>query len=114
MVKIKSIIQTARQSIRETFKLLWQFKWYIFPYILFYSVLSLFYLTPSPKQYYYWRDKSWYEYNTESYLALTELMLIIFALLFFVGTSNMRNHPRIAKLIFLSSLYFLAVFLDMM
>lgn len=54
-------------------------------------------------------NKEWFTYNRQTYVALTELMLIIFALLFLVGTSNMRNHPLLAKLIFLSSLFFGAV-----
>lgn len=100
------------QSVTETFKLLWRFKWYIFPYALFYFILLSFYLTPSPKQYNIWMNEVWFVYNQSVYLALTKLMLIIFALLFLVGTSNMRNHPTLAKLIFLSSLFFGAVFLE--
>jgi len=101
-----------KQSAMETFKLLWRFKWYIFPYILFYLILLSFYLSPSPKQYNIWMNEVWFVYNQSFYLALTKLMLIIFALLFLVGTSNMRNHPILAKLIFLSSLFFGAVFLE--
>lgn len=101
-----------KQSVTETFKLLWRFKWYVFPYILFYLILLSFYLSPSPKQYNIWMNEVWFIYNQSFYLALTKLMLIIFALLFLVGTSNMRNHPILAKLIFLSSLFFSAVFLE--
>ena len=110
--KMKQITDTVTQSIKETFKLLWQFKWYIFPYIMFYIVLASFYLSPSPKQYNIWMNKEWFVYDKSLYLALTKLMLVIFGLLFFVGTSNMRNHPMIAKLIFLSSLFFGAIFLE--
>ena len=110
--KIKSIFPTVKQSAKETFKLLWQFKWYILPYIAFYIVLISFYLSPSPKQYNIWMNKEWFVYDKSIYLALTKLMLVIFALLFIVGTSNMRNHPILAKLIFLSSLFFGAIFLE--
>ena len=105
-------LKKVKQSLSETFKLLWQFKWYMLPYSLFYFVLLSFYLSPSPKQYNIWVNEVWFVYNQSLYLALTKLMLIIFALLFFVGTSNMRNHPLLAKLIFLSSLFFGAVFLE--
>ena len=101
-----------KKNLLMTFKLLWQFKWYICPYLLFYVILLMFYISPSPKQYNIWMNKEWFTYNRQTYVALTELMLIIFALLFLVGTSNMRNHPLLAKLIFLSSLFFGAVFLE--
>ena len=104
--------EKIRQTMSQTFKLLWQFKWYILPYIAFYIVLLSFYLSPSPKQYNIWTNEEWFVYDKYIYLALTKLMLVIFLLLFFVGTSNMRNHPILAKLIFLSSLFFGAVFLE--
>jgi len=104
--------EKIRQTMSQTFKLLWQFKWYILPYIAFYIVLISFYLSPSPKQYNIWMNKDWFVYDKSIYLALTKWMLMIFALLFFVGTSNMRNHPILAKLIFSSSLFFGAIFLE--
>ena len=110
--KIKQLARNIKNVIIETSKLLWQFKWYMFPYIAFYIVLLSFYLSPSPKQYNIWTNEEWFVYDKSIYLALTKLMLVIFLLLFFVGTSNMRNHPILAKLIFLSSLFFGAVFLE--
>lgn len=109
---IKQQTDIIKKSITETLKLLWQFKWYILPYIMFYIVLVSFYLSPSPKQYNIWMNEVWFTYDKTIYLALTKLMLVIFLLLFFVGTSNMRNHPILAKLIFLSSLFFGSVFLE--
>ena len=111
--KLKQIMRLLKQNVVETFRLLWKFKWYIFPYMLFYAVLLMFYLSPSPKQYSIWKNKVWYNYDTQSYLEITKLTMIIFLLTFFIGTSNMKNHPALAKLIFLSSLWFLAVFLEM-
>lgn len=109
--KIGQAIQGIKQSIAETFKLLRQFKWYIAVYLLFYLRLLMNYLMPCSKNYAIWINEPWYTHEIPIYLALTELMLILFALLFLVGTSNMRNHPWLAKLIFLSSLYFLPSFL---
>ena len=102
---------SIKKQIIGTVELLWSFKWYILPYIVFYLVLLSFYLSPSPKQYNIWMKEVWFVYNQSLYVALTKLMLVIFALLFLVGTSNMRNHPILAKLIFLSSLFFGSVFL---
>ena len=112
--KVKQSGQILKQSTVDTIKLLWQFKWYVLPYLLFYLILLLFYISPSPKQYNIWINEKWFVYNQDIYSALTKLTLIIFALLFFVGTSNMRNHPMLAKIIFLSSLYFIAVFLEIL
>ena len=89
--------EKIKQSMTETFKLLWQFKWYILPYIMFYIVLISFYLSPSPKQYNIWINEEWFVYNKSIYLALTKLMLVIFLLLFLIGTSNMRNHPQMRE-----------------
>lgn len=109
---IKQQTGVMKNSITETLKLLLQFKWSILPYMIFYIVLVSFYLSPSPKQYNIWMNETWFVYGKTLYLALTKLMLVIFLLLFLVGTSNMRNHPILAKLIFLSSLFFGAVFLE--
>ena len=103
-------LPNIKTEIIETIKLLLQFKWYIILYILFYGIILINYLFPSPKNYFLWFD--WCEYTQEIYLETTKLLLIIFLLLFFIGTSNMRNHPIIAKLIFLSSLWFGAVIIQ--
>lgn len=108
----KRVIYTVKQYVTDTFNLLWNFKWYITPYILFYGILLSHYLMPSPKNYFLWNNEIWYSYNQNIYLAVTKLMLFVFALIFFVGTSNIRNHPLLAKFIFLSSLFFGAVFLE--
>lgn len=109
---MKLKIHTVEKNTTETFKLILQFKWYILPYIMFYIVLISFYLSPSPKQYNIWINEEWFVYNKFIYLALTKLTLVIFLLLFLIGTSNMRNHPILAKLIFLSSFFFGAIFLE--
>ena len=101
---IKKYINMVKVNIIETLKLLFRFKWYVLVYLIFYFILYLNYLMPSPKNYFLW--DSWCVYDKQIYLAVTKLLLIIFALLFFVGTSNMRNHPRLAKFIFISPLLF--------
>ena len=51
----------------------------------------------------------WYYANQKVYIGSMRDDLIIFSLLFLIGTSNMRNHPRLAKFIFISPLVFGAV-----
>ena len=109
MVKIKSIIQTARQSIRETFKLLQQFKWYVAFDAAVFALLLWDQLNPPEKDSPLWKSEStlglWNYQNQELYLQSGKYILTIFVLFFLIGTSNMRNHPLIAKLIFLFPLY---------
>ena len=104
MSTMRKYINIMKSHINETLKLLFRFKWYILVYLIFYFMLYLDYLMPSPKNYFLWN--SWCAYDKQIYLAVTELLLAIFFLLFLVGTSNMRNHPRLAKFIFISPLVF--------
>lgn len=105
-------INSIKKGIKESWKTLWPFKWYVCSYLFFYSILLVFYATPSRKQYFFWNNEYWYHYNEPLYLAGMRLVLIIFLLLFLLGLSNIKNHPILAKMIFLSSFYFTALFLE--
>ena len=104
--KIKSIFPTVKQSAKETFELLWQFKWYIGVYLLFYSMFVAEYFNPPEKDALIWGSEAtegaWNYVNQEVYIHSMKLYSIIDTLIFFIGTSNMRNHPLLAKIIFLS------------
>ena len=110
---MKQFFLKLKDHFIETKKTIAPFKWYICLYLLFYSILIVFYLTPSCKQYFFWNNEDWYQYSVPLYLAGMRLVLIIFLLLFFLGLSNIKNHPILAKMIFLSSFYFSALFLDL-
>jgi len=101
----KKIIQQAKQSATETFKLLWQFKWYIIVYLLFYYIFIMEYLDPPAKDSPIWSSEAmegdWRYINQEVYIGSMKNVLIELLLLFLIGTSNMRNHPLLAKSIFL-------------
>ena len=94
-----------KQNVSETFKLLWQFKWSISVYLIFYCALIREYLNPPAKDSLIWGSEamegSWNYINQEVYVGSMWDTLIIFMLFFFIGTSNMRNHPTLAKIIFL-------------
>ena len=104
--KMKQITDTVTQSIKETFKLLWQFKWYVGLYLIYY-IISCYTLIAIPTEndpilnYEYTRG-AWNYINQEVYIGSMKLYFIIDTLIFLIGTSNMRNHPLLAKLIFLS------------
>ena len=109
---MKFSIPSIKQTFKNTVQTIQPFKWYILTYLFFYCLLILFYLSPSAKQYFFWNNEPWYQYSTTLYLAGMRLALVIFMLLFLLGLSNMKNHPILAKIIFLSSFYFTGLFLD--
>ena len=98
--------EKIKQSVSETFKLLWQFKWYIVGYLIYYSIFIVEYFNPpaadDPVLNYEYTHGAWNYINQEVYIHSMKLYSIIDTLLFFIGTSNMRNHPLLAKIIFLS------------
>ena len=94
-----------KQTILETFKLLWQFKWYISVYLLWWSISFVEIFNPPAKNdhilnYEYTRG-AWNYINQEVYVHSMKLWCVIDGLIFLIATSNMRNHPLLAKCIFL-------------
>jgi len=104
--KIKQMAQNIKNSITETFRLLWQFKWYIVAYLIYYSMFIAEYFNPPEKDALIWGSEamegSWNYTNQEVYIGSMKDTLIIFLFFFLIGTSNMRNHPLLAKIIFAS------------
>ena len=98
--------EKIRQTMSQTFKLLWQFKWYIVGYLIYYSIFIVEYFNPpaadDPVLNYEYTHGAWNYINQEVYIHSMKLYSIIDTLIFFIGTSNMRNHPLLAKIIFLS------------
>ena len=98
--------EKIKQSMTETFKLLWQFKWYVGLYLIYY-IISCYTLIDIPAEndpilnYEYTRG-AWNYINQEVYIGSMKLYFIIDTLIFLIGTSNMRNHPLLAKIIFAS------------
>ena len=107
---MKKRLNICHQTLKETVKTLGPFNGYIGLYLLFYMYLCLNYLSPSPKNYFFWNEAYWYHFTPQIYLAGMRLVLWIFLLLFLVGTSNIKNHPLLAKMIFLSSVFWMILF----
>lgn len=102
--KIKKIALIIQQYIVETFKLLWKFKYGITVYLFFYSLQIIEYFTFTKKDTHIFNTEEasqyWNYTNENVYLGSLKLELIIWGLIFLIGTSNTRNHPKIAKFIF--------------
>ena len=107
---IKKYISMVKINIIETLKLLFRFKWYVLVYLIFYFMLIFEYLNPpttdDPIFQVAYNGGLWHYANQKVYIGSMRDDLIIFLCIFFVGTSNMRNHPRLAKFIFISPLLF--------
>ena len=103
--KMQYIAISLKHNMMETFKLLWQFKWYIIVYLLFYYIIIMEYLDPPAKDSPIWGSEAmagdWRYINQEVYIGSMKNVLMELLLLFLIGTSNMRNHPLLAKFIFL-------------
>ena len=103
--KMRYIAISLKHNMMETFKLLWQFKWYIIVYLLFYYIIIMEYLDPPAKDSPIWGSEAmagdWRYINQEVYIGSMKNVLMELLLLFLIGTSNMRNHPLLAKFIFL-------------
>ena len=104
--KIKKARQVLKQNLAETFKLLWLFNWYICGYLLFYLCYVIEYFSPPEKDSPIWSADAikgdWVYTNQEVYIGSLKTVLVELFFLFLIGTSNMRNHPLLAKIIFLS------------
>lgn len=100
------LLEKIKQSITETFKLIWKFKWYVGLYLI-YFIISCYTLIDIPAEndpilnYEYTRG-AWNYINQKVYIGSMKLYFIIDTLIFLIGASNMRNHPLLAKVIFAS------------
>lgn len=99
------MLNKMKQSIRKTFKLLWRFKWYVAFDIMIFILLLIDYFNPPAVDDMIWGSEAtlgaWNYQNQQLYLQSCKYDLIILSLFFLLGTSNMRNHPLLAKIIFL-------------
>ncbi len=107
---MRKYISIVEVNIIETLKLFFRFKWYVLVYLIFYFMLVFDYLNPpitdDPIFKFAYNGGLWYYANQKVYIGSMRDDLIIFLCIFLIGTSNMRNHPRLAKFIFISPLLF--------
>ena len=99
------LLGKVKQAISDIFKLLWSFKWYIGLYLLYYiiNIMTLFDIPAADDKIFHTETTSqlWTYTNREVYVGSLRLEIVILGLLFLLGTSNIHNHPKIAKFIFI-------------
>ena len=87
-------------------KLLWPFKWYIGFYLIYISLFVRELITPPAENDPIFNAEAtsndWSYESQRVYIGSLKLDIIIIILIFLLGLSNVKNHPKIAKLIFLS------------
>ena len=96
--KIKRYVQTVFKTIKP-------FKWYMLFYLLYFILCLNEYVNPPAADDPIWNSQAmegeWNYINQEVYINSFRLSLVIDILIFFLATSNMKNHPLIAKILFL-------------
>ena len=116
--ELKMLREKIEQSVKEMFKLLWSFKWCVGLYLLYYiiNIISLFDIPAAEDRIFHAEATSqiWSYTNQEVYIGSLRLEIIILSLLFLLGTSNMRNHPLLAKTIFLSPWVYMIICLGIL
>ena len=100
-------LEKIKQVVGGTFRLLCQFKWYVLIYMICYIIYILALLDPPAvdDRIFFAEETSlnWVYTNQQVYIGSLKLEIIILSLIFLLATSNMRNHPLLAKVFFFSS-----------
>ena len=113
MLQIKTMWTSFKNTLIETKKTLWSFKWYILFYWLFGSLFLCAYLDSPEKDSPLWGAEATHgvvQYlNRDIYLHTLKLENIIILLFFLLATSNIKNHPHLAKWMLLSPWILLAL-----
>ncbi len=103
--KLKSEI---KEIIISTYNLLKEFKWYVGLNLFFVILVAANYIDRPAKDDPIFSaeavSESWQYTNQEVYIGFSQMLLIIYIQWFLLATGNMRNHPRLAKLLFLMPL----------
>ena len=93
------------KETKEVVKTLWSFKWSIFFYWLLAYFPFIEYFYPPQKDDPIFKAEAiqgdWSYLNYDVYHGTTKLYCVIVILFFLLATSNMKNHPKLARFILL-------------
>ena len=102
---MKKLLHTCFQMFKETKKILWPFKGTIFFYWLLAFLPFYEWINPPKKDDPIFRADIFLNdityTNYEVYMAFTKLYCVIYALYFLLATSNIKNHPKLARILLL-------------
>ena len=106
MQQVKTFLNQLKITLVESKKTLVPFKWSIGFYVLLMASIFNEWINPPHKDdpifAYEYKRGSWAFINQEVYNGVSGLYCIIVVLIFFLALSNIKNHPRLARLILLS------------
>lgn len=118
-IEMKKYLYVIKEWITETLRLMKNFKWIIGFYIFYLALFLVIYFDPPAVEDPIWRAEavrsSWEYTNQAVYLGSVRDEIRFYFVLFFLATSNMRNHPRLARLFFLYPVFFMvsSLFIEM-
>lgn len=96
-------------DVKNAMQLIKMYKWYLILDICFILMLICEYFNPPLKDDQIWNAEAtsnlWEYANQGVYIGSLRLDIIISILFLLLGISNMRNHPVLAKVLFLFPLY---------
>ena len=107
------MISQIKQTFKDTIQTIKPFKWSVFFHLLYLFLFVSDYLNPPAKDDpilgYEYSKGAWNYINQEVYIGTYRLFLTIIILMFLLGLSNMKNHPKLARFILLYPWIFLAL-----
>ena len=107
------MISQIKQTFKDTIQTIKPFKWSVFFHLLYLFLFVYDYLNPPAKDDpilgYEYSKGAWNYINQEVYIGTYRLFLTIVILIFLLGLSNMKNHPKLARFILLYPWIFLAL-----
>ena len=107
------MIPQIKQTFKDTVQTIKPFKWSVFFHLLYLFPIVCDYLDPPAKDDpilgYEYSKGAWNYINQEVYIGTYRLFLTIIILMFLLGLSNMKNHPKLARFILLYPWIFLAL-----
>ena len=110
---MKPFFLKLKHHFIETKKTIAPFKWSIIFYLIFVGIFIADYFDPPAKDdpifIYEYSKGAWNYINQETYLESYKMFLANLILIFFLGTSNIKNHPWIARGILLLPLILLGM-----
>ena len=102
---MKKLFNQLLQTLKETKKTLWPFKGTIFFYWLLAFLPFYEWLNPPKNDDPIFKAEAtrdvWNYLNQEVYVASLKLEWVIVVLLFFLAISNIKNHPKLARILLL-------------